>query len=129
MLLATLRRQVFLPRGPYEALFHTKSSIYNCSRCLICVFFLDFGGNLGDNCIQNFHLGRYIVGYTVANSVLRRHTSGAVNMISDRISHDIAPQMKIFIMVIPILMHFCSFVSNWSIASHMKQHVTQQNVT
>ena len=23
--------------------------------------------NLGDNCIQNFHLGRYIVGYTVGN--------------------------------------------------------------
>ena len=22
---------------------------------------------LGDNCIQNFHLGRYIVGYTVGN--------------------------------------------------------------
>ena len=24
---------------------------------------------LGDNCIQNFHLGRYIVGYTVGNLV------------------------------------------------------------
>ena len=23
--------------------------------------------HLGDNCIQNFHLGRYIVGYTVGN--------------------------------------------------------------
>ena len=29
---------------------------------------------LGDNCIQNFHLGRYIVGYTVG--VLRRRVSG-----------------------------------------------------
>ena len=27
---------------------------------------------LGDNCIQNFHLGRYIVGYTVRSLVLRR---------------------------------------------------------
>ena len=27
---------------------------------------------LGDNCIQNFHLGRYIVGYPVGNLVLRR---------------------------------------------------------
>ena len=27
---------------------------------------------LGDNCIQNFHLGRYIVGYTVGILVLRR---------------------------------------------------------
>ena len=34
----------------------------------------------GDNCIQNFHLGRYmyIVGYTVGNLVLRRRVSGAV---------------------------------------------------
>ena len=33
---------------------------------------------LGDNCIQNFHLGRYIVGYMVGNLVLRRRASGAV---------------------------------------------------
>ena len=33
---------------------------------------------LGDNCIQNFHLGRYIVRYTVGNLVLRRRASGAV---------------------------------------------------
>ena len=33
---------------------------------------------LGDNCIQNFHLGRYIVRYTVGNLVLRRRVSGAV---------------------------------------------------
>ena len=33
---------------------------------------------LWDNYIQNFHLGRYIVGYTVGNLVLRRGVSGAV---------------------------------------------------
>ena len=33
---------------------------------------------LGDNCIQNFHLGRYIFGYTVGNLVLRLRESGAV---------------------------------------------------
>ena len=33
---------------------------------------------LGDICIQNFHLGRYTVGYTVGNLVLRRRASGAV---------------------------------------------------
>ena len=33
---------------------------------------------LGDDCIQNFHLGRYIVGYTVGNLVLRRRVSGTV---------------------------------------------------
>ena len=32
---------------------------------------------LGDNCIQNFHLERYIVQYTVGNLVLRRRASGA----------------------------------------------------
>ena len=36
-------------------------------------------------------------------------------MISERICDDIPPQMKI--LVIPILMHFCSFVSNFSDAS------------
>ena len=30
-------------------------------------------------------------------------------MISDRISDDVPPQMKILNMVIPNLMHFCSF--------------------
>ena len=48
-------------------------------------------------------------------------------MISDRISEDIPPQMKIFNMVIPILMHFCSFASNWSVASRIKLHVIQRN--
>ena len=33
---------------------------------------------LGDNCIQNVHLGRYIDGYTVGNLVLRGRVSGAV---------------------------------------------------
>ena len=32
----------------------------------------------GDNCIQNFHLGRYIVEYTVGNLVLQRRVSRAV---------------------------------------------------
>ena len=31
-----------------------------------------------DDCIQNFHLGRYIVGYTVGNLVFRRRASRAV---------------------------------------------------
>ena len=34
--------------------------------------------DLGDNCIQICHFGRYIVGYTVGNFVLRRRVSGAV---------------------------------------------------
>ena len=38
---------------------------------------ISFEDQLGDNCIQNFHLGRYIVGYTVGNLVLRRCVSRA----------------------------------------------------
>ena len=37
-----------------------------------------FNEKLGENCIQNFHLGMYIVGYTVGNLVLRRRTSLAI---------------------------------------------------
>ena len=36
------------------------------------------GVHLGDNCIQNLYLGRYIVRYTVGNLVLWRLTSGYV---------------------------------------------------
>ena len=43
--------------------------------------------HLGDNCIQIFHLGRYIVGYTVGNFVLRRRVSGAVK-------HDFRPYIR-----------------------------------
>ena len=43
-------------------------------------------------------------------------------MISERISDDIPPQMKILNMVIPILMRFYSLVLNWSVASSIKPH-------
>ena len=46
--------------------------------------------------------------------VLQGMHEWGVKMCSD----DIPPQMNILNMVIiPILMHFCSFVSNWSIAN------------
>ena len=36
----------------------------------VCIITKFMGAQqLGDNCIQNFHLGRYIVGYTVGNLV------------------------------------------------------------
>ena len=50
-------------------------------------------------------------------------------MISDHIYDDIPPQMKILNMVIPILMYFCRFVSNCSVASRITLCVIQQNVT
>ena len=53
-----------------------------CSHCVwgFCVLSLFHCVvlELGDNCIQNFHLRRYIVGYTVGNLVLRQRVSGAV---------------------------------------------------
>ena len=45
--------------------------------------------------IQNYHLRRYIVGYTVGNSVFWLSMSVAVKL-STRISDDIPPKMKIF---------------------------------
>ena len=42
---------------------------------------------LGDNCIQIFHLGSYIVGYGVGNFVLQRRVSGAVK-------HDFRPYIQ-----------------------------------
>ena len=59
----------------------------------------------------------------VGNFVLRRCVRRAVkNVISERISDKIPPQMKILNMVIPILMHFYSLVSNWIGASRIKPH-------
>ena len=46
---------------------------------------IDFGSvvdDLGDNCIQIVYLGRYIVGYTVGNLVLRRRHSNALLTLS-----------------------------------------------
>ena len=40
--------------------------------------FIEVSNDLGDDCIQNFHFGRYIVGYTVGNLVLRRRANGTV---------------------------------------------------
>ena len=48
-----------------------KLSCFECASWLLYI-------NLGDNCIQLFHFGRYIVGYTVGNLVLQRRVSGAV---------------------------------------------------
>ena len=39
------------------------------------LFSKKMGIKLKDNCIQNLHLGRYIVKYTVGNQVLRRRAS------------------------------------------------------
>ena len=43
-------------------------------------------------------------------------------MISELISDNKPPQMKILNMVIPILMRLYRLVSNWSVASHIKPH-------
>ena len=56
--------------------------IGNCNIDDIDVYEAGENSHLGDNCIQNLHLVRYIVGYTVGytvgNLVLRRRASGAV---------------------------------------------------
>ena len=69
---------------------------------------------IGDNCIQNFHSRRYIVGYTVGK-VLRQ-------CISRTVRHDFQPYIWQY--TFTILMHFCKifgFVSNESIETCMSQ--------
>ena len=44
-------------------------------------------------------------------------------MISSRKSNDLPLQMKILNTVIPILMHFCSFIPNWGVASSKKPYI------
>ena len=98
-------------------------------RILVYRRLLEICNKLGDNCIQNFLLRRYIVGYTVGNLVLRGRASGAVKRDFRTHNRRYISQMKILNMVIPILQHFYSLVSNRSVASRIKQHVTQRNVT
>ena len=86
--------------------------------------------DLGDNCIQNLNVERYITGYTVKNIVLQWPMSRAVKCdFQTYIFNDIPPQMKILNMDIPILMHFCSFISILSVTCRIVPHVIQQNVT
>ena len=61
--------------------FLLQNGDFSCfNNCLIKSLKLVPGTKLRDNHIQNFHLGRYIVGYTVGNLVLQRHVSGAVKL-------------------------------------------------
>ena len=60
---------------------------------------------LGDNCIQNFHMVRLS------------------SDIRSEITDDIPPKMKILNKVIPMLMHFCSVTSIWSITDGVNLHV------
>ena len=69
---------------------------------------------LGNNCILNFHLGRYIVGYTVsftATSELSRKTW------FPNISRRYTSPNQNFEYRYPYSMHFCSFVSNFKLHS------------
>ena len=56
---------------------------WKCSGTLLTMLFRD-------NCIQNVHLGRYIVGCMVGNFVLH------LNVISDHITDNIPPQNENF---------------------------------
>ena len=74
-------------------------------------------------------MGRFIVGITVGNLFLQWCASGAVELISNHISEDIPPQIKILNVVIHILLLFCSLISNLSVAIGIKRHDIQRNVT
>ena len=77
---------------------------------------------LGDICIQNFLLGRFIGGYTVGHLVLRRRVSGAVKRnFRPYIQRYILPQMDILNKVIHILIN--------ALLRCYKPQFTQRNVT
>ena len=60
----------------------------------------------------------------------RRRVSGAVKRdFRTYIRRYTYPDEMNNIMVIPILMPFCSLSSNWSVASHIKPHFIQRNMT
>ena len=69
-----------------------------------------------------------MVGYTIGNLVLRQHASGAVKRDFRTYIRRNTSQMKNLNMVNPIIMLFCSFVWNLSVASFMP-HIIQRNVT
>ena len=107
--------------NPFLSPFRESSKSYNTCRSERYIQIIqnqECSNELGYNCIQNFDLE-----YTVGNLVLQQPAIGAIDMIFNCISNDVPPKMKNLNMVIPILMHFCSFVSNWSVASLIKPHV------
>ena len=53
----------------------------------------------------------------MGNSVIQQRISEALNVVSDRISDDVSPQISILDMVIAILMHFCAFLPLKSFSS------------
>ena len=118
----------------YDLLCKTVSSCYSliygkCRFTLSILSKMSWQHHLGANCIQNFHLGRYIAGYTVGNLVLWRRASGALKRDFRTYIRRYTSPNEILNMIIPILMHFCSLSSNWSVASRIKPHVIQRNAT
>ena len=85
--------------------------------------------HLGDNCIQNVPLGRYIVGYMVGNFVLRRRVSGAVKRnfrpynrwytsTNEHFEYGYPHSNALFIIYSSKAQHFAP---NWSFVSNVKQ--------
>ena len=86
-----------------QLLFLICSLIYNIKVLLNKDSFpskFRFPIDFGDKCIQNFHFGRYIVGYSIGTFGLWR-----------RIYDDVQPQIKMLNMIIPILMYFLIFTN------------------
>ena len=78
----TFEYKSFDLKGPHTRSSNKKGVRFNLTETasFATLKFLNVstGTTLRDNCIQNFHLGRYIVGYTVRNLILRRRASRAV---------------------------------------------------
>ena len=84
---------------------------------------------LGDNHIQNFNLGRYIVGYTVGNSVLRRRASGAVKRDFRTYIRRYTSHNENFEYGYPHCNAFLQFRLELEHRKRIKPHVIQRDVT
>ena len=100
-------------------------SVQTCFSCInICQ-----APHLGDNYIQNFDFGRYIVGYKVWNLVLRPRASGAVKRDFWTYIRRYTSQNENFEYGYPhsnALLQFCLKLERWK---RIKQHVIQRHVT
>ena len=85
--------------------------------------------DLGDNCIQNFHLWRYFDWYTVGNLFLLRCMNRAVKHDFRTNLRWYTSQNENFKSVYPHSNALLHFVSNLNLASGIKQNVIQRNVT
>ena len=107
--------------------FRPSLSYHLSLKSLFCLYLS--GYELEDNCIQNFQLGRYIVGYTVGNLVLRRRASGAVKRDFRTYIRRYTSPNENFEYSYPHSNALLQFRFKWSVASRVSLKAIHRKVT